>query len=205
MLVSWSQELQILHDVLFLTRWSTKTAANLVSENNVLVIQWIIIKGTVHPKIQILYFFTDSCGSEQGPLLHRVSLDVKLTEPVKVWKGMKSISKHTTHSKALGINLIRESTTKTVTTKGQFTPHHQTQTSADSWPVCHFSDIPRADKCRFNWRKQAPTNASRRWHTVQTKPDQRMCCHLSKSVGTVWIGLKRHSYDSYDSYDRIQN
>ncbi len=111
-------------------------------------------------------------------LLHRVSLDVKLTEPVKVWKGMKRISKHTTHSKALDINPIRESTTKTMTTKDQFTPHHQTQTSADSRPVRHFSDIPRADKW-FNWWKQAPTNASRRWHTDQTKPDQCICsiCH----------------------------
>lgn len=198
MLVSWSQ-------VIFLTRWSTTTAANFVSENNVLVIQWKIIKGTVHPKIQILALFTDSCGSEQGPLLHRVSLDVKLTEPVKVWKEMKGISKHTTHSKALGINPIKESTMKTVTTKGQFTPHHQTQIINDSRPVCHFSDIPRANKCRFSWRKQAPTNASTRWHTDQTKPDKCICYHLSQSVGTVWTGHKRHSYDSYDSYDGIQN
>ncbi len=165
----------------------------------------IIVKGTVHPNTQILSLFTDSCGSEQGHLLHRVSLDVKLTKPVKVWNGMKRISKHATHSKALGINPRRESTRKTVTTKSQFTPHHQTQTSADSRPVCHLLDILRADKCRFNWQKQSPTNASRRWHTDQTKPDKWICCHLSKSVSTVWIGLRRYSYDSYDSYDRIQH
>lgn len=51
--------------------------------------------------------------------------------------------------------------------KGQFTLHWQMQTNADSHPIysrlCHFSDIPRTDKCRFNLfnrRKQVLAKAT---------------------------------------------
>lgn len=60
-------------------------------------------------------------GSKQEPLARRVSLDVYLTKPARLWQDVKRISLITPpHSKTPGTNPIRESTRKTVTIKRHF-------------------------------------------------------------------------------------